>query len=107
VHIDESQAVQIRKAKKKKVHAIKSKNRMTVVENARNARQANWQSFRTKSKTSKGKGTLFRAGSRKGESIFATADNPEAKVGVTGSGQGVTHYQGPQRFTLTVDEVSD
>lgn len=61
-------------------------------------KQANdWKSFQS------GKGSKKKAGvfsSAKRESMFAVPDNPNSKVGVTGSGQGMTNAPGGKRSRL-------
>ncbi|EXB80406.1 Survival of motor neuron-related-splicing factor 30 [Morus notabilis] len=76
--------------KKKKIHAFKSKMRFEQLEVTQNKRQNAWQQFQsTKGKTKK---VGFFSG-RKRESIFKSPDDPHGKVGVTGSGKGLTEFQ--------------
>eukprot|EP00898_Chlorokybus_atmophyticus_P009289 jgi/Chlat1/990/Chrsp108S01415 len=79
------------KAKKRKQqHAFKSRQRMARLEVEHNSKATSWKRFQTgKANTSKKAG--FLTGTRKG-SIFATPDNPEGKVGVTGSGKPMTDF---------------
>ncbi|KAG0626320.1 hypothetical protein M758_2G118600 [Ceratodon purpureus] len=80
----------VRAAKKKKIHAFKSKARLEQMELTQNKRQNAWQQFQTtKGKTKKQTG--FFTG-RKRESIFKSPDDPKGKVGVTGSGKGTTEF---------------
>ncbi|XP_039038326.1 survival of motor neuron-related-splicing factor 30-like [Hibiscus syriacus] len=80
----------VKAAKKKKIHAFKSKVRFEQLEVAQNKRQNAWQQFQTtKGKTKK---VGFFSG-RKRESIFKSPDDPQGKVGVTGSGKGLTDFQ--------------
>ncbi|KAG5625766.1 hypothetical protein H5410_010984 [Solanum commersonii] len=77
-------------AKKKKIHAFKSKVRIEQLEVAQNKRQNAWQQFQsTKGQTKK---VGFFSG-RKRESIFKSPEDPHGKVGVTGSGKGLTDFQ--------------
>ncbi|KAH9684493.1 Tudor domain-containing protein [Citrus sinensis] len=77
-------------AKRKKIHAFKSKMRFEQLEVTQNKRQNAWQQFQTtKGKTKK---VGFFSG-RKRESIFKSPDDPYGKVGVTGSGKGLTDFQ--------------
>lgn len=77
-------------AKRKKIHAFKSKMRFEQLEVTQNKRQNAWQQFQsTKGKTKK---VGFFSG-RKRESIFKSPDDPHGKVGVTGSGKGLTEFQ--------------
>ncbi|XP_022716305.1 survival of motor neuron-related-splicing factor 30-like isoform X3 [Durio zibethinus] len=80
----------VKAAKRKKIHAFKSKMRLEQLEVAQNKRQNAWQQFQTtKGKTKK---VGFFSG-RKRESIFKSPDDPHGKVGVTGSGKGLTDFQ--------------
>ncbi|XP_068652782.1 uncharacterized protein [Aristolochia californica] len=80
----------VKTAKRKKIHAFKSKLRTEQLEVAQNKRQNAWQQFQTtKGKTKK---VGFFSG-RKRESIFKSPDDPKGKVGVTGSGKGLTEFQ--------------
>ncbi|CAN1147416.1 Survival of motor neuron-related-splicing factor 30, partial [Linum perenne] len=80
----------VKATKRKKIHAFKSKMRVEQLEVAQNKRQNAWQQFQTtKGKTKK---VGFFSG-RKRESIFKSPDDPHGKVGVTGSGKGLTEFQ--------------
>lgn len=80
----------VKAAKRKKIHAFKSKMRLEQLEVTQNKRQNAWQQFQsTKGKTKK---IGFFSG-RKRESIFKSPDDPQGKVGVTGSGKGLTDFQ--------------
>ncbi|XP_048335035.1 uncharacterized protein LOC107425340 isoform X2 [Ziziphus jujuba] len=80
----------VKVTKRKKIHAFKSKMRMEQLEVTQNKRQNAWQQFQsTKGKTKK---VGFFSG-RKRESIFKSPDDPHGKVGVTGSGKGLTEFQ--------------
>ncbi|KAJ9174850.1 hypothetical protein P3X46_013451 [Hevea brasiliensis] len=80
----------VKSAKRKKIHAFKSKVRFEQLEVAQNKRQNAWQQFQTTKGSSKKVG--FFSG-RKRESIFKSPDDPNGKVGVTGSGKGLTEFQ--------------
>ncbi|KAK4757490.1 hypothetical protein SAY87_018791 [Trapa incisa] len=80
----------VRVAKKKKIHAFKSKMRLEEREAAQNKKQNAWQQFQTTKGRAKKVG--FFSG-RKRESIFKSPDDPNGKVGVTGSGKGLTEFQ--------------
>lgn len=71
-----------RAAKKKKVHAIKSANRLKNLEEERNVVKNNWVKFQAKPKK---KVPMTLTNKKKG-SIFASPDTIDGKVGVTGSG---------------------
>nr|XP_011464940.1 PREDICTED: survival of motor neuron-related-splicing factor 30 isoform X2 [Fragaria vesca subsp. vesca] len=77
-------------AKRKKIHAFKSKMRMEQLEVSQNKRQNAWQQFQTTKGKTKKSGYLS---GRKRESIFKSPDDPFGKVGVTGSGKGLTDFQ--------------
>ncbi|KAK7263771.1 hypothetical protein RJT34_31368 [Clitoria ternatea] len=80
----------VKTAKRKKIHAFKSKMRMEQLEVTQNKRQNAWQQFQ--STKGKAKKIGFFSG-RKRESIFKSPDDPHGKVGVTGSGKGLTEFQ--------------
>ncbi|KAL8172288.1 hypothetical protein V2J09_024092 [Rumex salicifolius] len=80
----------VKATKRKKIHAFKSKVRFEKLEVAQNKRQNAWQQFQTAKGRSKKVG--FFSG-RKKESIFKSPDDPHGKVGVTGSGKGITDFQ--------------
>ncbi|KAK9928836.1 hypothetical protein M0R45_025956 [Rubus argutus] len=77
-------------AKRKKIHSFKSKMRMEQLEVTQNKRQNAWQQFQTTKGKTKKSGYLS---GRKRESIFKSPDDPFGKVGVTGSGKGLTDFQ--------------
>ncbi|KAL2939475.1 Survival of motor neuron-related-splicing factor 30 [Bienertia sinuspersici] len=80
----------VKAAKRKKIHSFKSKVRMEQLEVSQNKRQNAWQQFQTTKGRAKKVG--FFSG-RKKESIFKSPDDPQGKVGVTGSGKGLTDFQ--------------
>ncbi|KAF9587165.1 hypothetical protein IFM89_039605 [Coptis chinensis] len=80
----------VKVAKRKKIHAFKSKMRFEQLEVTQNKRQNAWQQFQTTKGRAKKVG--FFSG-RKRESIFKSPDDPKGKVGVTGSGKGLTDFQ--------------
>lgn len=80
----------VKAAKRKKIHAFKSKMRKEQIEVTQNKRQNAWQQFQTTKGRAKKIG--FFSG-RKRESIFKSPDDPFGKVGVTGSGKGLTDFQ--------------
>ncbi|THU63811.1 hypothetical protein C4D60_Mb01t19780 [Musa balbisiana] len=90
LRIDPNDPDDVKTSKRKKIHAFKSKVRSEQLEVAQNKRQNAWQQFQsTKGKTKK---IGFFSG-RKRESIFKSPDDPRGKVGVTGSGKGLTEFQ--------------
>ncbi|CAK9136550.1 unnamed protein product [Ilex paraguariensis] len=80
----------VKVAKRKKIHLYKSKMRIEQLEVTQNKRQNDWQQFQTTKGRAKKIG--FFSG-RKRESIFKSPDDPFGKVGVTGSGKGLTDFQ--------------
>ncbi|XP_030539240.1 survival of motor neuron-related-splicing factor 30 [Rhodamnia argentea] len=80
----------VKTAKRKKIHSFKSKMRMEQLEVAQNKRQNDWQQFQSTKGRAKKIGFLT---GRKRESIFKSPDDPHGKVGVTGSGKGLTEFQ--------------
>ena len=78
--------------KRKRIKAIKSLNRHRQYEIERNTKQQGWKSFQSKAVKKKVKGAsgvLLKRGS----SIFASPDTVNGRVGVVGSGQGMTEFQ--------------
>lgn len=86
-----------KKKKKKRIKGIKSKNRFTKMAIAQRSKMNSWQNFQTKTKGRKPKGTLV--GLRK-ESIFRSPDTVDGKVGVTGSGKGMTDFSNRKKYRL-------
>ncbi|KAK9287365.1 hypothetical protein L1049_015782 [Liquidambar formosana] len=88
--IEPDDSEDVKAAKRKKIHSFKSKMRLEQLEVTQNKRQNAWQQFQTtKGKTKK---VGFFSG-RKRESIFKSPEDPNGKVGVTGSGKGLTEFQ--------------
>lgn len=90
LRIDPNDPEDVKVTKRKKIHAFKSKMRMEQLEVTQNKRQNAWQQFQTSKGRAKKIG--FFSG-RKRESIFKSPDDPTGKVGVTGSGKGLTDFQ--------------
>ncbi|XP_021720185.1 survival of motor neuron-related-splicing factor 30-like [Chenopodium quinoa] len=80
----------VKAAKRKKIHSFKSKARFEQLEVTQNKRQNAWQQFQSTKGRAKKVG--FFSG-RKKESIFKSPEDPQGKVGVTGSGKGLTDFQ--------------
>jgi len=74
-----------RTRKKKRIHAIKSQNRLKALEDEGAEKKNAWQSF-----VSKPKKTLGAYTDKKKGSIFASPESVSGKVGVTGSGKPMT-----------------
>lgn len=76
--------------------AIKFNYRKKEQEHEQNEKQNNWQSFLTGKKAKKRpKGSLTLVNKI---SIFASPDSVEGKVGVTGSGQGMTEFEQRKKY---------
>ncbi|KAL3538473.1 hypothetical protein ACH5RR_001839 [Cinchona calisaya] len=90
LRIESDDPEDVKATKRKKIHAFKSKMRMEEREVTQNKRQNAWQQFQTTKGRAKKVG--FFSG-RKKESIFKSPDDPNGKVGVTGSGKGLTDFQ--------------
>ncbi|KAG8046313.1 hypothetical protein GUJ93_ZPchr0008g11987 [Zizania palustris] len=104
LRIDPNDPEDVKTAKRKKIHAFKSKARFEQLEFAQNKRQNAWQQFQTtKGKTKK---VGFFSG-RKKESIFKSPDDHRGKVGVTGSGKGLTDFQRREKHLHLKDGSSD
>jgi len=76
-----------RKKKKKRIKSIKSKNRLKKSEETRNKRKNDWKSFQKE-------GVVKRR--KLNSSIFQSPDSIQGKVGVTGSGKGMTEFAVPK-----------
>mmetsp|Transcript_44450 Transcript_44450/g.53775 ORF Transcript_44450/g.53775 Transcript_44450/m.53775 type:complete len:246 (+) Transcript_44450:104-841(+) len=83
-----------RNRKRRTIKALKSKWRERVKEAAGAERQKSWQSFITKG--SKKRGT--KRGVAKSDSIFRTEEGVHARVGVIGSGRGMTEFGERKRY---------
>ncbi|KAF8585538.1 hypothetical protein K439DRAFT_1632550 [Ramaria rubella] len=77
--------------KKMEMRATKAKEQLS--------KQATWQKF-TKKAEKKGVNIAGVAGT----SIFKTPDNPHGRVGVTGSGKGMTDYATRNKHVFTPDQ---
>lgn len=78
--------LEVKMSKKKKLHAIKSKNRFKEIDAITSNKQNNWQQF---VQTNHKRGPLPTLVNKK--SMFSTPETFTGKVGVIGSGQGITH----------------
>jgi survival of motor neuron-related-splicing factor 30 len=75
--------------------ALKMLYKQQTIETETASKQSSWQAFAS------GKGTKRVAGSMKGvrkESIFRSPEGLDGKVGVVGSGQGMTDFDGKKKF---------
>ena len=87
-----------RAAKKKKAKGKKRKESITAQENAMTEAKNSWQSFNSKA-SSKSKSGFKRGKAR--QSIFKTPDTIEGRVGVVGSGAGLTHFQDAKKHKFS------
>ncbi|KAG8748536.1 hypothetical protein FRC10_003670 [Ceratobasidium sp. 414] len=90
---DERERKKKKNEKKLEVRAAKAKEQ--------NNKQAAWQKFAKKSEK---KGVVI-AGIQ-GSSIFKTPDNPHGRVGVTGSGKGMTEYAAREKHKFAADDAT-
>jgi len=84
-----------RNRKRKAVKAIKNSFRQHQIEKAHEAKKSTWAQFQTKASKKKVPG--FVSTGVKRDSIFKTPDAPDAKVGVVGSGQGMTDFDSKRK----------
>ena len=102
--ISKDDSEETKAAKKKRIHSIKSKNRFKQMDAATNNKQSDWKSFL--------KGTSkMKRGVKKKESMFRSPDTVDGRVGVVGSGKGMTEYKDLRKVdsrrvkpTLSLDE---
>lgn len=97
LQINKNDTEEQKELKRRKVHAIKSKQRTDKIEEDMLKQQAGWQKF-FHSKASIRSKTGFLSGKPK-ESIFKVPDNLDGKVGVVGSGRGMTESAEKQKFS--------
>ena len=84
--------------KRKKIKAIKSKNRSQAIEDERNSKASNWQAFQKKAATKKApKGSMVASGLKRG-SMFAAPTSVDGRVGVVGSGGGMTEFTERKKY---------
>lgn len=76
--------------KRKKIKIIKNQNRFKKKDMETNSKKATWQNFVAKSQKKKKKG--MSGGVVRKRSMFATPDGVDGKVGVIGSGRGMTEF---------------
>lgn len=88
---------EIKETKKRKIQAIKKQQRTDKIEEDAMKKQAGWQKFFCNKASTKSK-CGFLSGKPK-ESIFKVPETLEGKVGVTGSGKGMTEFAEPRKFT--------
>ncbi|KAL3662372.1 hypothetical protein V7S43_012699 [Phytophthora oleae] len=79
--------------KRKRTRAIKSLNRHKTIDNERNIKQHDWKAFQHKAKKKGLKKGVSGVLSKRGSSMFASPDTVQGRVGVVGSGHGMTSFQ--------------
>ncbi|EEY70362.1 uncharacterized protein PITG_05760 [Phytophthora infestans T30-4] len=79
--------------KRKRIRAIKSLNRHKTIDNERNIKQHDWKAFQHKAKKKGMKKGVSGVLSKRGSSMFASPETVQGRVGVVGSGQGMTSFQ--------------
>ncbi|CEG35901.1 Splicing factor SPF30 [Plasmopara halstedii] len=79
--------------KRKRLRAIKSLNRHKNIDNERNIKQHDWKAFQYKAKKKGLRKGVSGVLSKRGSSMFASPDTVQGRVGVVGSGQGMTDFQ--------------
>jgi len=87
---------EIRERKQRKIRAIKNKQRDEMQSKEHEVRAGGWQKFVKKSSAMSKTGYMT---GRKKESIFKVPDRHDSKVGVTGSGSGMTNFGDRKKFT--------
>merc|ERR1712113_529508 len=95
--IQKGEPEEVAETKRRKIQAIKKQQRQEKIEEDSLRKQSSWQKFfYTKASTRSKCG--FLSGKPK-ESIFKVPETLEGKVGVTGSGRGMTEFAEPRKFT--------
>ncbi|KAG7384739.1 hypothetical protein PHYPSEUDO_002268 [Phytophthora pseudosyringae] len=79
--------------KRKRMRAIKSLNRHKNIDNERNIKQHDWKAFQHKAKKKGLKKGVSGVLSKRGSSMFASPETVQGRVGVVGSGHGMTTFQ--------------
>ncbi|KAI9914976.1 hypothetical protein PsorP6_006976 [Peronosclerospora sorghi] len=92
LHILPSDTEAEKERKRKRLRAIKSLNRHKSIDNERNIKQHDWKAFQYKAKKKGMKRGVSGVLSKRGSSIFASPDTVQGRVGVVGSGQGMTEF---------------
>jgi secreted PhoX family phosphatase len=79
--------------------SLKSRYKQMQKQQDTTSKQSSWQAFAGSTGKKRVKGSF--AGVRK-ESIFKTPDNLEGRVGVVGSGKGVTEFEAKKRYKMNL-----
>lgn len=72
-----------KKAKRARIKAIKSTHRFKKMDDQTQTKKSSWQAFQS---------NAIQKGALKKESMFRSPDTVDGRVGVVGSGQGMTEY---------------
>ncbi|KAJ8602035.1 hypothetical protein CTAYLR_002730 [Chrysophaeum taylorii] len=84
-----------RQRKRRKVKALKQQVKSKEQDEEREGKKSTWQAFQSRGAKKKVLGSMKAV--RK-ESIFVSPDTVDGKVGVTGSGKGITEYGERKKF---------
>ena len=90
-----------RNKKKKLIKSFKNKQRFQEMDTVQKEKADAWKSFVNKKGTKKKK-TGGLTGVTKKQSIFSVAEGTAAKVGVVGSGKGMTEYGKKKRHDFDI-----
>lgn len=83
--------------KRRKIHAIKSKQKEELVDRAQQQQVQGWKKFCNKSSSKSKNGYMT---GRAKQSIFSVPEGLDGKVGVTGSGKKMTEFTERSKFTF-------
>ncbi|KAH7624548.1 hypothetical protein Ndes2526B_g00748 [Nannochloris sp. 'desiccata'] len=90
--------------KKKLIKSFKNKQRFQQMDTVQKEKADAWKSFINKKGTKKKKSGGGLAGVNKKQSMFSVAEGTAAKVGVVGSGKGMTGYGKKKRHEFDVEQ---
>lgn len=94
--IQKTDTEEVIETKKRKIQGMKKQQRVDKIEEEHGRKQSSWQKFNSRASTRSKCG--FMSGKPK-ESIFRVPENLEGKVGVMNSGEDMTKYAEPKKFT--------
>lgn len=97
IAIQKTDTEEVKETKRRKIQAIKKQQRSDRIEETHQKKQSSWQKFFHNKASTRSK-CGFLSGKPK-ESIFKVPENLEGKVGVMGSGSGMTEFAEPRKFT--------
>jgi len=95
--IGKADTEEVKDTKKRKIQAIKKSQRTDKIDEDALKKQSSWQKFFHNKASTRSK-CGFLSGKPK-ESIFKVPETLEGKVGVTGSGRGMTEFAEARKFT--------